>query len=65
MIRVNSKEMPWRKGMTIQEVLDECGFTFRMIAVWIDGIPYTKDQFSRVFVEDGADFQALHMISGG
>ena len=51
--------------MTIQQVLDECGFTFRMIAVWIDGIPYTKDQFSKVSVDDGADFQALHMISGG
>lgn len=65
MIRVNGKDMPWRKDMTIQQVLDECGFTFRMIAVWIDGIPYTKDQFSKVSVDDGADFQALHMISGG
>ena len=65
MILVNGKEIPWRKGMTIQALLDECGYTFRMIAVWIDGTPYRSDQFEKVCIEDGADVQALHMISGG
>ena len=65
MILINGREIPWRKGMTIQAVLDECGYTFRMIAVWIDGTPYRNDQFEKVYIEDGSDVQVLHMISGG
>ena len=65
MILVNGKEIPWRKGMTIQTLLDECGYTFPMIAVLIDGTPYRNDQFEKVCIEDGADVQMLHMISGG
>ncbi len=65
MIRVNGRELEWRHGMTIQNVLDECGYTFRMIAVWIDGTPYRGEHFATAVVPDGAEIQALHMISGG
>ncbi len=65
MIRVNGRELSWRPGMTIQDVLDDCGYTFRMIAVWVDGVPYRREQFSGTAVPDGAEIQALHMISGG
>ncbi len=65
MIRVNGREMEWRRGMTIQDVLDECGYTFRMIAVWIDGTPYRREHFTTAVVPDRAEVQALHMISGG
>ena len=65
MIRVNGREMEWRRGMTIQDVLDECGYTFRMIAVWIDGTLYRREHFATAVVPDRAEVQALHMISGG
>jgi sulfur carrier protein len=65
MIRVNGREIEWRQGMTIQNVLDECSYTYRMIAVWIDGTPYRRDLFTTTVVPDGAEIQALHMISGG
>lgn len=65
MIRVNGKDMSWEENMTIQTLLDRCGFTFRMIAVWVNGTPYRKDDFTTVFVPDGAEVQVLHMISGG
>ncbi|MDI9370707.1 MAG: sulfur carrier protein ThiS [Synergistaceae bacterium] len=65
MIKVNGREMEWRSGMTIQDVLDDCGYSFRMIAVWVDGVPFRREQFSVAPVHDGAEVQALHMISGG
>jgi sulfur carrier protein ThiS len=51
--------------MTIQDVLNDCGYTFRMIAVWIDGTPYRREHFATAVVPDGSEVQALHMISGG
>jgi sulfur carrier protein len=65
MITVNGREIEWRQGMTIQNVLDECGYTYRMIAVWVDGTPYRREHFAATVVPDGSEVQALHMISGG
>ena len=65
MIKVNGRDMEWRQGITIQDVLNDCGYTFRMIAVWIDGTPYRREHFATAVVPDGAEVQALHMISGG
>lgn len=40
MIRVNNPyEVAWRPDMTVQDVLDELKFTFRMIAVKVNGEP--------------------------
>jgi sulfur carrier protein len=65
MIKVNGEEMTWRGGMTAQDILDEKNFTFRMIAVWINGEPVERGGYSAAAVPDGADVEVLHMISGG
>jgi len=65
MIKVNFKEIEWKNGLTVQEVLDEQGYTFKMLAVWINDTPVTQDEFSTTLVPDGADVQAIHLISGG
>ena len=65
MIKVNFKETEWREGLTVQNILDEHGYTFRMLAVWINDTPVTSEAFSTTVVPDGADVQAIHLISGG
>jgi sulfur carrier protein len=65
MIKVNFKETEWRSGMTVQNILDEQGYTFKMLAVWVNDTPVTQDAFSTTTVPDGADVQAIHLISGG
>ena len=65
MITVNGGEFPWRPGMTIQDVLDGSGFTFRMLGVWVDGVPYRREHFPSTPVPDGAEVEVLHMITGG
>ncbi len=66
MIRVNNQyEIAWRPGMTVQDVLEALKFSFRMIAVKVNGVPVLRGDFATTEVPDGAEVQALHMISGG
>ena len=65
MIKVNTKETEWKNGLTVQDILDEQGYTFKMLAVWVNDTPITADAFSTTIVPDGADVQAIHLISGG
>ncbi len=66
MIKVNGEDAAWREGMTVQDVLDDKNFTFRMISVWIDGtaVP-NRELYPATPVPDGSDVQVIHMISGG
>lgn len=66
MIRVNSQyDVEYRPGMTVQDVLDALKFSFRMIVVKIDGVVVLKRDFATTEVPDGAEMQAIHLISGG
>jgi sulfur carrier protein len=66
MIRVNNQyEIEWRPGMTVQDVLDELKFSFRMIAVKVNGTVVLRPDYATTLVPEGAEMQALHLISGG
>ena len=66
MIRVNGQyDVEYRPGMTVQDVLDALKFSFRMIVVKIDGKVVLKRDFATTEVPDGAEMQAIHLISGG
>ncbi|MDD4613514.1 MAG: sulfur carrier protein ThiS [Synergistaceae bacterium] len=65
MIRVNGELMEWKEGMTIQDILDLKGYTFPMLAVWVNDTPRKKEEFACTIVPDGSEVQAFHMISGG
>jgi len=66
MIQVNGEKTPWREGMSVQDVLDVKNFTFKMIAVWINGEPVARrEDYSSTLVPEGADVEVIHMISGG
>lgn len=66
MIRVNGQyDVPYRPGMTVQDVLDALHFTFRMIVVKVDGEVVVREAYPRTPVPDGAQMEAIHLISGG
>lgn len=65
MITVNGAASEWKRGMTVQDLLDREKFTFRMIAVWIDDSPVEKASFTAREIPDGAAVQVIHNISGG
>jgi sulfur carrier protein len=64
-ITVNGDKHPWREGMTVQDLLDEKRYTFRMLSVWINDKPVERDRFSSTPIPEGAKVQVVHMISGG
>jgi len=65
-IRVNNQyDVPWRPGLTVQDVLDALNFTFRMIVVKVDGQVALRADWATTEVPDGAEMQAIHLISGG
>ncbi|MBM4456843.1 MAG: sulfur carrier protein ThiS [Chloroflexi bacterium] len=51
--------------MTVQDVLDALKFTFRMIVVKVNGVVVLRPDYATTLVPDGAEMQALHLISGG
>lgn len=66
MIRVNGQfDVEWRPGMTVQDVLDALKFSFRMIVVKVNGQVVLRKDFATTEVPDGAEVQAIHLISGG
>ena len=66
MIRVNEQyELAWHPGLTVQDVLDALKFSFRMIVVKVNGKVVLRREFATTPVPDGAEVQAIHMISGG
>lgn len=66
MIRVNGQyDVEYRPGMNVQDVLDALKFSFRMIVVKIDDRVVLRKDFGTTEVPDGAEVQAIHLISGG
>ncbi|MDO4561859.1 MAG: sulfur carrier protein ThiS [bacterium] len=65
MITVNGEKSPWREGLTVQQLLDEKNFTFKMLAVWVDDNVVDKSRYSEAKIRDGANVQVIHNISGG
>jgi sulfur carrier protein len=65
MIMVNGEGMPHRSGMTVQDILDERKYVFRMLAVSVNGQVVARKDYKTTQVPDGADVQVIHMISGG
>jgi sulfur carrier protein len=65
MIRVNGEPLDYAVGITVADVLKLRNYTFRMLAVWIDGALVPRTAYASTAVPDGADVQVLHMIAGG
>jgi sulfur carrier protein len=65
MITVNGSPLEYKPGMTVQDVLREKNYVFRMLAVSVDGQLVPRKEYATTLVPDGADVQVIHMISGG
>ncbi|HOE35167.1 MAG: sulfur carrier protein ThiS [Chloroflexi bacterium] len=65
MITVNTRENPWREGLTVQALLDEMGFIFRHIIVRVNGEFVPEEAYAQRQIADGDDVQVMHLIAGG
>lgn len=66
MVRVNEREIEYKKGMTVADAIREAGQSIdKMTIVMVDGIILSLDEIKYVIVEDGAFIKLLPLISGG
>lgn len=66
MITVNSEDMAWREGMTVQDVLDARNYHYSRIIVWLnDEIVEDKSSYCKIQVPDGSQLQVIHLFAGG
>jgi len=64
-ITVNDEEIPWKQGLTVNEVLKLMNYTFRRIVVKVNGTVVKKDSYSTFEIPRDADVKVIHLIAGG
>jgi len=66
MVRVNDKfDIQWQEGMTVEDLLAACNFTYPSVVVLVNGQPVPREAYGTFQIEDDADVKVLHMIAGG
>ncbi len=66
MITINRRDsLPWREGMTVQDLLDAMTYTFPRIVVSINGVLVQHDAHTETLVPDEADVRVIHLMAGG
>jgi sulfur carrier protein len=61
----NSEVSMAGESFSVRELLGLMKFTFPMIVVKVNGHLVKKEDYERVFVGDGDNIEAIHLISGG
>ena len=65
-ISLNHKEVSMAgESISVCELLTMMKFTFPLIIIKINGRLIKKEDYERVFVGDGDQVEAIHLMSGG
>jgi thiamine biosynthesis protein ThiS len=66
MIRINNRdEIEWREGLTVQNLLDEMGYSYTLITVTVDDRLVPEEDYDHFTIHDGADVGVFHLAHGG
>ena len=65
MIQVAGKQITWREGMTVSDLLNELGDPYPYAVVRINQQYVTRPNFEHTFVPDDAEIYLIPMIAGG
>ena len=65
MVRVGDREVFWRDGMTVADLLSESGDSYPYAAVRFNGRLVARPEFDRTSVPDNCEVFALPLIAGG
>lgn len=65
-IKLNNREESFEQDqMSVEELIREKNFTFKLLVTKINGKLVKKDERDTAIVTDGDEVTILHMISGG
>ena len=65
MITLNTREYPWRDGMTVRQLLDESNYVYRRIIVKVNGKHVSEAEWPGAQIKDGDVVEAIHLMAGG
>jgi len=65
MIQVAGKQIAWREGMTVSDLLDELKDPHPYAVVRINEQYVTRPNFEHILIPDGAEVFLIPMIAGG
>ncbi|MGD1970641.1 MAG: sulfur carrier protein ThiS [Desulfobacterales bacterium] len=65
MIQVAGKQIAWREGMTVSDLLDELGDPHPYAVVRINQQYVTRPNFAQTLVPDDAEVYLIPMVAGG
>lgn len=65
-IILNNREETFSKAqMTVNELLSEKNFTFKMLVIKINDTLVKKEDYEKTIIRDNDRVSVLHLISGG
>jgi len=65
-INLNNKEVSMAgESFSVRELLEMMKYSFPMIVVKVNGHLVKKEDYERIFIGDGDNVEAIHLISGG
>jgi thiamine biosynthesis protein ThiS len=64
-IKVRGKDYPWRKGMTVADLLEEIGDPYPYAVVRINKKTVSRPNFETILIPDNSEVYLIPMISGG
>ena len=65
-IHLNNRDEEFEKEqLTINELLEEKNFSFKMLVIKVNGTLVKKNEYETHLINNGDDVMVLHLISGG
>ncbi len=65
-ITLNNREETFEKSeMTVNELLNEKKFTFKMLVIKVNDVLVKKEDYEKIIIRDNDRVSVLHLISGG
>jgi thiamine biosynthesis protein ThiS len=66
MVLVNNRDkIEWFEGMTVQDLLDEMGYSYVLITVTVNDRFIPEEDYQTAKLEDEAQIQVFHLAHGG
>ena len=65
MIKIKGKDLPWREGMTVAELLKDLGDSYTYVLVRINDKQVSRPNFDKTLIPDNSEIFLVPMVAGG
>ena len=65
MIKIKGKDLPWREGMTVAELLKDLGDSYTYVLVRNNDKQVSRPNFDKTLIPDNSEIFLVPMVAGG